>query len=154
MKRIIFIAALFIVAATGARAQENDNLKIIDFDYKRYFDIDYFLYDINQDGIADDNEIFMAGDGAITAYIDHSYYGDAGNITTLEVVVKKGDAGMVLRGSIDHSCLSTYDKSIGTYYQCGDELEDVAFIVVKGDSIGKENLLMIFNIGAFPPVSK
>lgn len=81
MKRIIFIAALLIAAATGARAQEKDNLKIIDFDYRRYFDIDYFLYDINQDGIADDNEIFMAGDGAITAYIDHKYFGKAGNDT-------------------------------------------------------------------------
>lgn len=154
MKRIIFIAALLIAAATGARAQEKDNLKIIDFDYRRYFDIDYFLYDINQDGIADDNEIFMAGDGAITAYIDHSYYGDAGNITTLEVVVKKGDAGMVLRGSIDHSRLSTYDKDNGTYYQCGDSLNETAFVIVRGDKVGQKNILMIFNIGAFPPVSK
>lgn len=151
MKRIIIIAALLIAAATGARAQENDNLKIIDFDYRRMFDIDAFWYDADQDGQTDDGEIFVPGEGKITAYIDHKYFGNAGNITSLEVVVKKGDAGMMLRGSIDHSRLSTYDKSSGTYYQCGDELEDVAFIVVKGDSIGKENLLMIFNIGAFPP---
>ena len=154
MKRIIIIAALFIAAATGARAQENDNLKVIDFDYRRYFDIDYFLYDINQDGIADDNEIFMAGDGAITAYIDHKYFGNAGNITTLEVVVKKGNTGMVLRGSIDHSRLSTYDKDAGTYYQCGDSLNETAFVIVRGDKVGQKNILMIFNIGAFPPVSK
>ena len=151
MKRIIIIVALLIAAATGARAQEKDNLKIIDFDYRRYFDIDYFLYDINQDGIADDNEIFMAGDGAISAYIDHSYYGDAGNITTLEVVVKKGNTGMVLRGSIDHSRLSTYDKDAGTYYQCGDSLNETAFVIVRGDKVGQKNILMIFNIGAFPP---
>lgn len=150
MKRIIIIVALLIAAATGARAQEKDNLKIIDFDYRRYFDIDYFLYDINQDGIADDNEIFMAGDGAISAYIDHSYYGDAGNITTLEVVVKKGNTGMVLRGSIDHSRLSTYDKDAGTYYQCGDSLNETAFVIVRGDKVGQKNILMIFNIGAFP----
>lgn len=36
MKRIIFIAALLIAAAMGARAQEKDNLKIIDFDYERH----------------------------------------------------------------------------------------------------------------------
>lgn len=81
MKRIIFIAALFIVAATGARAQENDNLKIIDFDYRRMFDIDAFWYDVDQDGKADDGEIFVPGEGKITAYIDHKYFGKAGNDT-------------------------------------------------------------------------
>lgn len=86
MKRIIIIAALFIAAATGARAQEKDNLKIIDFDYRRMFDIDAFWYDADQDGQTDDGEIFVPGEGKITAYIDHSYYGNAGNITTLEVV--------------------------------------------------------------------
>lgn len=151
MKRIIIIAALLIAAATGARAQEKDNLKIIDFDYKRYFDIDAFWYDADQDGKTDDGEIFVPGEGKITAYIDHSYYGDAGNITTLEVVVKKGTAGMVLRGSIDHGRLVTYDKDNGTYYQCVDSLNETAFVIVRGDKVGQKNILTIFNIGAFPP---
>lgn len=153
MKRIIFIAAFLIAAFTGASAQENDNLTVIDFDYKRYFNLDFFLYDLNQNGKADDNEMFMAGDGVtLTAYIDHRYYGEAGNVTRLEVVIKNGDNGMMLRGSIDHSRLVTYDKDNGTYYQCGDKLKETAFAIVRGDKVGQKNILMIFNIGAFPPV--
>lgn len=151
MKRIIIIAALFIAAATGARAQEDDNFRVIDFDYKRMFNIDVYWYDADQDGKDDDNEIFVPGDGTITAYIDHRYYGEAGNVTRLEVVTKNGNDGIVLRGSIDHSHLVTYDESSGTYYQCADNLKETAFVIIRGDKIGKRNILMIFNIGAFPP---
>lgn len=151
MKRIITIAAA-IFAAIGAMAQEK-GFKEIDFNYKRFFDIDFLMYDADQDGQADDNEIFAVPEGGkITAYIIHNYYGEAGNTTTLEATVKSPKGDMVFKGTIDGSHLVTYDKDTGTYFHCIDGMDDIAFVVVKGDVVDQPNLLMIFNIGAFLPV--
>lgn len=154
MKRIIFIAALLIAAATGARAQEDDNLRVVDFDYRKYFDIDLFWYDADQDGTVDRGETCEAGDGStMSAYLDHRYFGKAGNITFLEIVMKNTETGesMVLRGSIDCSRLVTYDKPVGRYYQCGDAMKETAFVIIRGRESSGKNALMLFNIGAFPP---
>lgn len=150
MKRIIIIAALLIAAATVAMAQNSSVPESMKFNYKRYFDLNYVLYDINQNGQADKDEIFEApAMGKATAQLYHRYYGESYNKTRLDVSLESSEGDMNFSGIIDGGQLLTYDTDAGTYYHCVDGLGDVAFVIVKGDAIGKENMLIIFNIGAF-----
>lgn len=142
MKKIFTIIAI-IAASFTATAQKTEAVK---GDYSKYFKIDSFWIDYNQNGDPDDGEIYRTNEKTeVSLTFRYKDYGSAGNTMRIELVLKNKETGnrSILRGSISDILFLKIEKGFAVYNkQFGESL-----IAVMTDEEG--TTAFIFNPAIF-----
>lgn len=126
-KRIITTIIAAMAAAISAFAQDDD-IRKIDFDYNRSFDIDYLWIDYNQNGKNEKDEMYVTT-GTCTADIDYMDFRTAGNMLTLDITIDGEDKTLTISARLEDISFVRSEDGESVLYIATNKLKETQFSV-------------------------